>query len=116
MAEDRDSLLLKASELLKEWDAKLGDLESQFDKTKESAKEEARKKIDELKQKREDLQAKMKQWQDRSSGALEDIQKELERLGDELAKSFSNIFDHVKKIFQSDEKPKTGETDKKKES
>lgn len=104
---DKQTILTKASDLLKEWDGKLADLEKQLNEAKDSTQGEINKYIEDLKAKRDELQKKVEEWQGKGEEAFGEIQKEFERLGGEVSRSFNNITEKVKGLFAEKESKST---------
>lgn len=99
--EDKKSFLQKLAVQLQEWDTEIDELKVKAHLAKADAKDELLKQIEELRVKRDTAQTKLKQMQEVSDEAWDDIRTGLEKSWTELSGAFRSAMAKFK-----DEKPK----------
>lgn len=97
---ERDSILLKAAETLKEWDKKVQDLETKTKSASDTVKKAAKIEIDHLKERQKELRGKLDDYAKRGEAAWDIIAKDVSALSAEagkvLEKSWKKAFDILK--------------------
>jgi DNA mismatch repair ATPase MutS len=78
MSERRDAYIHKLKAMLDEWNAEIDRLAAKEDKAGANAKIEYHKKLDELRAKREDIEARIEAMQKAGEDAWEDLKFDLE--------------------------------------
>lgn len=97
---DRDSILLKAAEMLKEWDKKIEELETKTKSASDTVKKAAKIEIAHLKERQKELRGKLDAYAKRGEAAWDVIAKDVSALSAEagkiLEKSMKKAFDILK--------------------
>ncbi|MBL8995650.1 MAG: hypothetical protein JNM63_20045 [Spirochaetia bacterium] len=94
---ERDSILLKAAEMLKEWDKKVQELETKTKSASDTVKKAAEIEIENLKERQKELRSKLDGYAKRGEAAWDVIAKDVSALsveaGKVLEKSMKKAFD-----------------------
>jgi len=97
---ERDSILLKAAEMLKEWDKKVQELETKTKSASDTVKKAAEIEIEHLKERQKELRAKLDGYAKRGEAAWDVIAKDVSALSSEagkvLEKSMKKAFEILK--------------------
>lgn len=93
----REEYIDKMSNQLKEWSAKIDDLESKAHAVKADAKIVYEQRIRELKDKREDVTQKLRDLKGAGNEAWEAVKAGLDKSWDEFKNAFSDARDKFKK-------------------
>ena len=88
MSEKRDAYVQKLKSKLDEWNADIGKLEAKADKAEAEAKIEYHKQIADLRSRRKEVEAKIRELQAAGEGAWEDLKQGLENSWEILKTSF----------------------------
>ncbi|HDP98830.1 MAG TPA: coiled coil domain-containing protein [bacterium] len=94
--EDRKSYIDKLSAQLKEWDAKLDEMESKAKWAKSELKENLAEEIEALRSKKEKANNDLKKLQQGGEGAWEELKQGVEKSWDEMKNAFENAFSKFK--------------------
>ena len=100
MSEKRDAYVKKLKALLDEWNADIDKLSAKTDKADADAKIEYHKKLDELKEKRSEIEHKIEVMQESGESAWEDLKHGLEDSWDTLKKSLSMMKSEFEKGYK----------------
>jgi DNA mismatch repair ATPase MutS len=101
MSERRDAYIQKLKDMLKEWNSEIDSLEAKEDKAGPNAKIGYHKKLDELRSKRGDIEARIDEMQNAGEDAWEDLKFDLESSWEFLREGLSIFKSEFQKGYKS---------------
>ncbi|KPQ04616.1 MAG: Mnd1 family [Rhodobacteraceae bacterium HLUCCA12] len=87
---DRNTFVEKMKASIDDWNAQIAGLQARAEKAQSDARAEYNKQLETLRKQRDEAQARMKEAQDASDKAWQDMQKGYMAAWDSIAKSFQD--------------------------
>ncbi|MCW0481106.1 coiled coil domain-containing protein [Gaoshiqia sediminis] len=94
--ENREKYIDKLSAKLKEWDADIQQLEEKMERAKTKVRADYQEELDELRARKDEAREKLREIQEASGDAWEELKVGMEKSWDILSDAFKNAFEKFK--------------------